>query len=41
MEYKEGEGAKWIIHKRYRDFVDLHDSLTEFFSRRKEANKMI
>lgn len=41
VEYKEGEGAKWIILKRYGDFVDLHDSLSEFFQRRKEANKMV
>ena len=35
IEYKEGEGKKWIILRRYSEFVHLHESLTDFFLRKK------
>lgn len=41
VSYLEDEGAKWIILKRYSDFVELHENLQEFFEKKKQVNKNI
>lgn len=38
VTYLESQGSKWVIFKRYSDFVDLHESLTDLFSKKQEAN---
>jgi len=38
VQYKEGDGARWSLLKRYTSFVQLHESLDDYFKRVKERD---
>lgn len=38
IQYLEGTGPKWVIYRRYSDFLALHDSLQEFFENLKKKD---